>query len=75
MPLINVKLLEGIYTPKQKQEIIRSLTDAMVVIEGEPLRPYTVVLLEELKSGDWGVGGRGYTTADVKAVAATATKS
>ncbi|MDB6058481.1 MAG: Tautomerase enzyme, partial [Verrucomicrobiales bacterium] len=30
MPLINVKLLEGVYTPKQKQEMIRSLTDAMV---------------------------------------------
>lgn len=70
MPLINVKLLEGVYSPKQKQEIIRSLTDAMVAIEGEPLRPYTLVLLEELKNGDWGIGGKGLTSADVKAIAA-----
>ena len=75
MPLINVKMIEGVFSPKQKQEIIQKLTDTMVGIEGEPLRPYTLVLLEEVKSGDWGIGGKGLTTGDVKAVAAGATKS
>ena len=70
MPLVNVKLLEGVFTPKQKQDIIRNVTDAMVAVEGENMRPYTLVVLEELKSGDWSVGGKSYTTADVKAVAA-----
>ena len=69
MPLVNVKILEGVFTPKQKQEIIHKLTDTMVSIEGENLRALTLVVLEEVKSGDWGVGGKGYTNADVKALA------
>lgn len=32
MPLVNVKLIEGVFTPIQKQEMIRKLTDAMVSI-------------------------------------------
>ena len=75
MPLINVKMIEGVFTPKQKQEMIRKLTDTMVSIEGESLRPYTVVFLEEIKSGDWSVGGNSFTTADVKALAGVGSKS
>ena len=30
MPLINVKLIEGVFTRDQKREIIERLTDAMV---------------------------------------------
>jgi 4-oxalocrotonate tautomerase len=70
MPLVNVKLIEGVFTPAQKQEMIRKLTDTMVLIEGENLRPATVVVLEEVKSGDWGIGGKSLTTEDVKALAA-----
>jgi len=35
MPLINVKLIEGVFTSEQKQQIVKSLTEAMVAIEGE----------------------------------------
>jgi 4-oxalocrotonate tautomerase len=74
MPLLNVKMIEGVFTPAQKQEIIRKLTDAMVSIEGENLRPYTWVVLEEIKSGDWGVGGASLSTSEVKALAAARPK-
>ncbi len=70
MPLVNVKIIEGIYSSAQKQEMIRKLTDTLVEIEGENLRPVTVVTVEEVKSGDWGIGGKCYTAADVKAIAA-----
>ena len=70
MPLLTVKMLAGVFTPSQKRDIIRKLTDTMVSIEGEALRPYTVVLLEEVQSGDWGVAGNCLTSADVKALAA-----
>jgi 4-oxalocrotonate tautomerase len=70
MPLVNVKLIEGVFTPAQKQEMIRKLTDAMVSIEGENMRSVTWVVLEEVKSGDWGIGGNPLTTNDVKALAA-----
>ena len=74
MPLINVKMLEGVFTPKQKQEMISKLTDTMVSIEGENMRPVTVVILEEVKSGDWGIGGKSLTTSDAKALAAGSSK-
>ena len=72
MPLLNVKLIEGVFTPKQKSEMIHKLTDAMVSIEGENLRQVTWVVVEEVKSGDWGVGGKPLTTEAVKALAAGA---
>ncbi|MBI2171114.1 MAG: 4-oxalocrotonate tautomerase family protein [Chloroflexi bacterium] len=70
MPLIQVKLIEGVFTEGQKRDIIRRLADTMVSISGENLRPVTWVVVEEVKSGDWGIGGNGLTTADVKALAA-----
>ena len=70
MPLIQVKLIEEVFTPAQKKEIITKLTDAMVAIEGENLRPFTLVTVEDVRSGDWGVGGKTLTTSDVRSLAA-----
>ena len=70
MPLVTVKVIEGVFTQEQKQEMIRKVTDTMVEIEGENLRPVTWVLVEEVHSGDWGIGGNGLTTADVHALQA-----
>ncbi|HLK64721.1 MAG TPA: tautomerase family protein [Bryobacteraceae bacterium] len=70
MALIQVKLIEEVCTPAQKKEIITNLTDAMVAIQGENLRPYTLVTVEDVRSGDWGVGGKSLTTGDVRALAA-----
>lgn len=72
MPLINVKLIEGVFTEAQKGEMVRSLTEAMVQIEGENMRSVTWVVVEDVKSGDWGIGGQPLTTAAVKALAAGA---
>ena len=70
MPLIHVKLIEGVFSDTQKRDIITELTDAMVKVEGENMRGVTWVTLEEVKSGDWGMGGRAVTAADVHALAA-----
>jgi 4-oxalocrotonate tautomerase len=72
MPLVNVKLIEGVFSAEQKQEMIEKLTDTMVEIEGENMRGVTWVVIEESKSGDWGMGGRAITTEDVHALAAGA---
>ena len=69
MPFVNVKLIEGVFTPAQKQEMVRKLTDTMVSIEGENMRPVTWVVVEEVKSGDWGIAGNPLTTMDVKKLA------
>jgi 4-oxalocrotonate tautomerase len=70
MPFINVKLIEGVFTTAQKQEIVEKLTDAMVGIEGENMRAVTWCVVEEVKSGDWGIAGKPLRTEDVKALAA-----
>jgi 4-oxalocrotonate tautomerase len=70
MPLVNVKLIEGVFDAEQKQRIVRDLTKAMVEIEGENMRPVTWVIVEEVTSGEWGIGGNPLSTADVKALAA-----
>ena len=70
MPLIQVKVIEGVFTAPQKREIVERLTDAMVEIEGENMRELTWCVVEEVASGDWGIGGTPVHTADVKALAA-----
>ena len=72
MPFVNVKLIEGVFTTEQTQRIVRDLTDAMVAIEGENMRQVTWVVVEEVRSGDWGIAGNPLSTADVKALAAGA---
>jgi 4-oxalocrotonate tautomerase len=69
MPFVNVKVIEGVFSPEQKQDMVRQLTDTMVGIEGENMRPVTWVVVEEVKSGDWGIAGNPLSTADVKALA------
>ncbi|MGA8221291.1 MAG: tautomerase family protein [Candidatus Acidiferrales bacterium] len=66
MPLIQVKLIENVFTLVQKQEMIRKLTDAMVSIEGEKLRPLTSVVIEEVKDGHLGIGGKPLSTHEAR---------
>ena len=69
MPVVNIKVIEGVFSQDQKQEMIRRMTDVLVDLEGEYMRPFTVVVIEEVKSGDWGVGGKALSRADVKPLA------
>ncbi len=69
MPVVNIKVIEGVFSQDQKQEMIRRMTDVLVDLEGEYMRPFTVVVIQEVKSGDWGVGGKALSRADVKALA------
>lgn len=70
MPFVNIKIVEGVFNKEQKQQMIEKVTDTMVAIEGENMRPVTWVVVEEVKSGDWGIAGKGYTTEEIQAVAA-----
>lgn len=68
MPLIQVKLIEKVLSPAQKAELITKLTDVMVSVEGENFRPVTWVTIEEVHSGEWGIGGQPMTTEAVRAI-------
>ena len=70
MPLIQVKVIEGVCSPGQKQQMIQKVTDTMGSIEGKSLRPANWVKVEEVKSGQWGIGGKGMTSYDIMALAA-----
>jgi 4-oxalocrotonate tautomerase len=70
VPYVNVRVIENVFTPEQKREMIEKVTDAMVEVEGEAMRDLTFVVVDETKSGDWGIGGRAMTTEDVQAHAA-----
>jgi 4-oxalocrotonate tautomerase len=70
MPLIRATLMEGALTAEQKQEFIRRVTDAALSVYGESMRPYCWVLVEDVTSGQWGVGGQGLTTQDIKGLMA-----
>ena len=69
MPLIQVKLIEGVFTGPQKREIVERLSEAMIEVAGESMRRVTWCLVEEVASGDWGIGGQSLTTDDVRALA------
>jgi 4-oxalocrotonate tautomerase len=69
MPFVNIKVIEGVFSPDQKREMIERLTDAMVEIEGAHMRELTWVVVEEVKSGDWAIGGKALSAVDVKSLA------
>lgn len=65
MPLVTIKGIKGVFSDEQKAEVIRKVTDAMVSVEGENMRALTWVIFEEVKSGDWGIGGKPVTAQEV----------
>lgn len=70
MPLVDIQLIEGVFTPEQKKEMITKVTETMVEIEGEKMRGVTWVRIMELASGEWGIGGHAATTEDIHAMMA-----
>jgi 4-oxalocrotonate tautomerase len=70
MPLVDIHVIRGVFSPEQKRTMIERVTDAMVAIEGEPMRGVTWVKVNEVESGEWAIGGKPLTTEAVKAIAA-----
>ncbi|HEY8158611.1 MAG: tautomerase family protein [Methylobacter sp.] len=68
MPLVQIKGISGFLSLQQKQEIISKVTDAIVSVEGEGLRPVIWVIIEDVASGEWGVGGQAITTDAIRAM-------
>ena len=70
MPLIDIEVIKDVFTPAQKGELIERVTDAVVSVEGEKLRPVTWVRIKEVEQGDWAIGGTRLTSKDVHRMAA-----
>jgi 4-oxalocrotonate tautomerase len=71
VPLVQVKVIKGVFDAGQKQDMISQLTETMVGIEGEALRGVTWVTIDEVESGDWGIGGNSITAEYVKGLQGT----
>jgi 4-oxalocrotonate tautomerase len=68
MPLVTIDVIKDVFTPKQKRELIAGVTEAMIAVEGEGMRPVTWVRINEFEQGDWGIGGQLLAASDVQAM-------
>ena len=69
MPLVTIDVIKDVFTPAQKSELIKEVTNAMIKVEGEAMRGVTWVKINEIASGDWAIGGQPLTTGDVQKLA------
>ena len=67
MPLVDIQLIEGVFDDAQKQAMITEVTEAMIRVEGEAMRGVTWVRIQEIASGEWAIGGKSLTAADIRA--------
>ncbi|MEV0435301.1 4-oxalocrotonate tautomerase family protein [Nocardia sp. NPDC050413] len=57
MPFANFKVPAGTIDNEDKRKIVERTTELYVEIYGERARATTVVLVDEIVDGGWGVGG------------------
>jgi 4-oxalocrotonate tautomerase len=68
MPLVDIKIIEGVFSEEEIKKLIKDVTDVIVSFMGENLRSYTLVVVQEVKSGSWGVGGQAIGLEEVRAM-------
>ncbi|MEU6089511.1 4-oxalocrotonate tautomerase family protein [Streptomyces sp. NPDC047085] len=66
MPFANFKVPAGSLDEKQKELIVTRTTELYVEIYGERARAATMVLVEEVADGGWGIGGDVLTLAMIQ---------
>lgn len=67
MPIVTIKVLEGVFDRGQQEAMIDAVTDAMCQVGGEGMRPAVHVIVEEVTSGNWGIGGQKLRTDEILA--------
>ncbi len=61
MPFVNIKITRDGATREQKEVLIRGVTDLLVdVLDKNPAT--TVVVIEEVETDNWGIGGESATS-------------
>ena len=66
MPLVDIQIIKNVFDADQKVRLIQGVTDAMVAVEGEGMRPVTWVRVHEVDEGSWAIGGTPLSAADVR---------
>ncbi|MFD3189305.1 4-oxalocrotonate tautomerase family protein [Sedimentitalea sp. HM32M-2] len=66
MPLIDIQVLEDVFSAEEKAAMIEKVTDAFAEVAGGRMKAATSVRIHEVKSGSWGYGGKPLRTEDAK---------
>jgi 4-oxalocrotonate tautomerase len=61
MPFVNIKITRDGATKEQKERLIKGATDLLVDVLGKNPAT-TVVVIEEVDTDNWGIGGESVTT-------------
>ncbi|RKT88200.1 4-oxalocrotonate tautomerase [Saccharopolyspora antimicrobica] len=67
MPFVDIKVIAGVFTAEEQRRLVESVSEAVIAVEGEALRPFTHVVITETPSGSWAIGGEAMTTEQVQA--------
>lgn len=67
MPFANFKVPAGTLTAEQKELVVTRATDLYAELYGDRARANTMVLVEEVADGGWGIGGEVLTLAKLQA--------
>ena len=65
MPIIDVKVMEKVLSAEEKETIARGITDVFANTVGEAARSVTWVVIQDVTSGQWTMGGNPVTTEGV----------
>jgi 4-oxalocrotonate tautomerase len=68
MPLVEVKVFQDELTAEQTSTLIQRITDAVTATTSDKLRDVTWVIVSEVRSGHWGVGGKALGLDDVRKI-------
>ena len=60
MPFVNIKITKEGATPEQKGELIKGVTDLLMKVLNKNPRT-TLVVIEEVDTDNWGIGGETVT--------------
>lgn len=66
MPYINIKITDEKVTARQKQQLIEGATLLLEQVLNKP-RSTTYVIIDEINTDNWGVGGETVTALRLKA--------
>jgi 4-oxalocrotonate tautomerase len=62
MPIIEVKVMEKVLSPAEKQAIAEGITEVFAATVGDAARAVTWVVIQDVASGQWTMGGNPVTT-------------
>jgi len=68
MPLIDVHVLEDVFSIEEKQALIKELAMAFGKVAGKTMQDNTSVRIHEVKSGHWGGTESIWTTEKARAL-------